>query len=141
MNKEERSLEEWIEFYNRKVFDPFERDEKYHFLYRPDKGFAEVAVTDEMAFVNQVCGDIHFWKALAEGIARANGLKVIGTRFFRDNVKAYIRLNGYEVYKTEDTPDGVKYFGINKKTGKKGEAVPAFVVSSGKKVYHIFFEV
>ena len=47
----EKTLEEWIEFYNRKVFEPFERDEKYQLLYRADKGFAEIAVNEKMAFV------------------------------------------------------------------------------------------
>ena len=135
----EKTLEEWIEFYNRKVFEPFERDEKYQLLYRADKGFAEIAVNEKMAFVNQVCGDIHFWKSVAENIAQANGLSLIGTRCFR-NIEPYIRLNGYKIDKTEETPDGLIYFGTHKGTGKKGKAIPA-VTTNGKKVYHIFFEV
>ena len=57
-----RTLDEWIERYNRKIPEGFKRDNRFALFYLPDKGFCEIVATDLMVIINQVSGDGLFWK-------------------------------------------------------------------------------
>ena len=137
MNK---SLEEWINFYEKKTGEKFVRDESYELFYLPDKGFCELAVGDKMIVIKQLSGDARFWKKFAEEIARQMQKKVCGTWFIRREVKAYIRLLGFKVERVETLPDGLeRYYGVDK-NGKKGLMSPAY--KNGKqKEYFVTWEV
>jgi hypothetical protein len=138
-----RTMEEWIEFYERKTGEKLERQDGWETFYHPDKGFCQYRVTEDMIIINQLCGDIHFWKDKAETMARDMGISHLGTWYIRENVRAYARLLGFDVYREEELPEGLKrYYGRNKVTGKEGLASPAFKYKeSGRQAYFITWEI
>lgn len=134
------TVEEWIEKYNSKTPAPFKRDDRYMFYYLPDKGFCEVGQTDKMVIINQLCGDARFWKERVSEMARKVGIKKCGTWCVRQQVKAYIRLFGYKVMKTEDTAEGLKRYHCINKDGKEGLMSPAFRFETGEQAYFVTWE-
>lgn len=123
-----KTLDEWIEFYNRKAGgDKFHRDERYAMYYLPDKGFCEIGATQDMVIIHQLAGDARFWRDKASDLAQKLGYKMCGTWCVRKEIKAYIRLFGYEIMTTEDLADGLKrYICRHKKTEKHGLVSPAY---------------
>ena len=138
MNK---TLEQWAEDFNKKTPEKFVRDERYELFYLPDKGFCEIAATDKMIMIHQVSGDGKFWKDFAEKVARKMNLKVCGTICIRRQIKAWIRLFGYEVAEIENLPDGLKRYHCKNKIGKKGLLSPAYKYDSGEQAYFVTWEV
>ena len=124
MNEKERSLEEWIAFYNRKVPYPFKRDERFKMLYRPSKGFCEIGYSGDMAIAKATCGDIHFWRKVIENFAHELNLSKCGVVTCR-KILPYIRLSGFEIVKVEETVDGKKYYCKDKVTGQEAQCSPA----------------
>ena len=135
------TFDEWVEKYNKKTPEPFKRDERFLLYFLPDKGFCEVGQTENMVIINQLCGDARFWKAKISEMARKIGIKKCGTWCIRQQVKAYIRLFGYKIVKTEDTADGLpRYYCIDKE-GKEGLMSPAFrYKSGGEQAYFVTWE-
>jgi hypothetical protein len=133
-------LDEWIEQYNKRTPEPFKRDPKYDFFFDEDKGFCEVGATKDMVIINQLSGDGRFWKEKVSALAREIGAKVCGTWCIRSQVRAYIRLFGFKVWKEEELPDGRKrFFGIDKE-GKQGIMSPAFTYENGTQAYFVTWE-
>lgn len=136
------TLDEWVEFYEKKTGEKFERQGGWALFYFPERGFCQYRATEDMVIINQLCGDIHFWKDVAEVLAKERGFSHLGTWYIRRNVEAYARLLGFEIYKTENLSDGLKrYYGKNKSTGKEGLASPAFRYESGRQAYFITWEI
>lgn len=130
-----RTLEQWIDRYNKKIPEGFKRDERFALFYLPDKGFAEITDAGKMVIVNQMCGEFKYWRELAERISRRLGYKVAGTIVIR-NIEAYIRMAGFVPYRIEETTQGRRYFCTDKHSGQKGQASPA-----GKGTYYVTWEV
>ena len=130
-----KTLEEWIELYNKKVPEGFKRDKRYSLFYLAEKGFAEFGDSGTTIVVYQMCGELKFWRFFAETLARKLGYKSIGTIAVR-HIKPYLRLTGFVPYKIEKTPQGDRYFCTDKNTGQKGQASPA-----GEGTYYITWEV
>ena len=135
-----KKIEEWIEKYDSKVERKFTIDTRYKLLYNDEKGFCQIMKDGEMLIVKATCGDIKYWRGIIEECARQNGLKKIGTCCIR-KIKPYIRLNGFEITKTEETAEGIKYYGEDKKTRQKGEAIPAEKLQNGERSYYVIWEV
>lgn len=136
----EKTLEEWIEFYNRKCPEPFERDERYELFYSPKYGFCEITATEKMLLVNQLCGNIKAWRKTLEEVARISNLPVIGTHFIR-KIRPYIKLVGFEIRGSEETEEGLRFYCEDFETGQKGWASPAWIMPNGKRAYCITWEV
>ena len=99
-------------------------------------------MNDKMVFINQLAGDALWWKEKISDMARRVGLTMGGTRCVRRNIRAYIRLLGYEIVKTEDAGDGLKrYYGVHKRTNKKGLASPSGIFPDGTQAYFMTWEV
>ena len=130
-----KTLEEWIEKYNKKIPEGFKRDKRFTLFYLPDKGFAEIADIGNMIMVNQMCGDFKFWRRFTEDLSMKFGYDTAGTICIRD-VRAYIRMAGFKPYETRKTLEGNRYFCKDKHTGQKGLASPA-----GDGTYYITWEV
>ena len=130
-----RTLEQWIAFYDKKIREGFKRDERFELFYLPERGFAEIMATDKMIVINQLCGELKFWREFAEKLAKKIGYTHVGTLCIR-NIEPYLRLVGFVPYKVEDTAQGNRYFCRDKHTGQKGQASPA-----GKDTYYITWEV
>lgn len=120
MNK---TFEEWVALYNRKVSSPFERDERFTLFYLPEKGFAEIADSGKIIIVNQACGELKYWRKLAENIAEQRGRSHLGTVCLRP-ILPYMRLAGLKIARTETTKFGTRYYFKDKQTGQKGRASP-----------------
>lgn len=130
-----KTLEEWIKFYNRKVPEPFKRDERFKLLYRPEKGFCEIGYSGDMAIAKATCGDIKFWRKVIESFARELNLSKCGVVTCR-KILPYIRLAGFGIIRTEETVDGTKYYCRDKVTGQKAECSPA-----GGQMYFVIWRV
>lgn len=130
----EKTLEEWIEFYNRKAPETFEHSDKFQLFYRPDKGFCEITCTDKIVAILQCAGDIRFWRHAAEEICKQVKLKNIGTLVCR-HIKPFIRVGGFRIYETEETPDGEIYYFKDTKTEQLGRAAPAWISDEGNQIY------
>lgn len=127
-----KTLNQFMETYEKKTGDKFVRNARYEFFYIADKGFCEIGTTDKMVILNQVCGDGRFWKKFAEEIAKQAGFKAVGTWCVRKAIKAWIRLFGFKIVETEDLPNGLKrYHGVDEQ-GRKGLMSPAFVDNKHK---------
>ena len=139
----DKTLEEWIDFYNQKTPEKFVRDKRYELFFSPEKGFCEVGMTDNMMIIHQLAGDARYWEKRVRKAAKRIGLKMCGTWCVRKEILAYIRLFGYRVERTEELPDGLKrYFCRHKNTGKSGLASPAFYFKdNGAQAYFITWEV
>lgn len=134
------TLDQWIEKYNKKTPVKFEKNDKYNFFFLPDKGFCEVGMTNDMVIIHQLCGDARFWKEKVSEMARKIGAKKCGTWCVRQEIKAYIRLFGYKVYKKEETTEGlIRYYGIDN-NGKKGLMSPAFRFETGEQAYFVTWD-
>ena len=130
-----KSLEQWIALYNKKTGEQFERDKRFELFCLPEKGFAEIADTGKMIWVNQMCGDFKFWRHFVEDLSRKFAYSHAGTICIR-HIKAYIRMAGFVPYRIEQTEQGDRYFCTDKHTGQKGQASPA-----GEGTYYITWEV
>ena len=133
-------LREWIKKYNKKAPEPFERDKRYELFFRPDKGFCEIASNGKMLIINQMCGDIKYWRNAIEQVCRAMKLQVIGTYCIR-NIIPYLKLTGFSVSGVQETEDGLRYFCEDFETGQRGTASPAWIMPNGKRAYYLTFEV
>ena len=120
MNK---TLEQWIAQYNKKVPEGFKRNERFELFYLPEKGFAEVMDTGKMILVYQVSGDFKFWRNFVEKIARRLGYTRAGTLCCR-KIKPYLRMANAVPYRIDETPQGARYFCRDKHTGLEVEAAP-----------------
>ena len=135
-----RSLEEWIKFYNRKVSEPFKRDERYELFYSPEHGFCEIAVIDKMLIVQQLCGNLRYWRDIIERAARASNLKAIGT-FCCRSILPYLKLGGFSIRGSEEVKEGRRYYCEDFNTGQLGQASPAWLMPNGKRAYFITWSV
>lgn len=72
-------MNKWLELYNKKVPEGFKRDELIALFYSPEKGFAEIGNSGKMIIVNQTCGELKFWRGVAEKLARQCGHTHAGT--------------------------------------------------------------
>ena len=97
-----KTLEEWIEIYNRKAKTEFKPDEKFTLVYRPDKGFCELSCDYTKVLVGAVSGDGKFWKSFAENMARTFGKNFCGTTCVRREIRAYIRLFGHKIISVDE---------------------------------------
>lgn len=129
------SMNKWIERYNKKIPEGFKRDERFALFYSPEKGFAEIGDSGKIIIVNQVCGELKYWRDVAEHIARKRGRSHICTFCLRP-ILPYMRLAGVKVNETLPTKFGEAYFFEDKSTWQKGYAKPA---SDGS--YFIVWEV
>lgn len=134
-----RTLDEWIERYNRKIPEGFKRDNRFALFYLPDKGFCEIVATDLMVIINQVSGDGLFWKKFSEDIARALRLKACGTYCVRKNILAWGKFFGFKVTDTEEKGGFKRYHGENSE-GRWGMATEC-VFEDGNRAYQVTWEV
>ena len=137
MNK---SLKEWIDFYNWKTGEEFERAKNFDLYYREDKGFCEIAITEKMIMIFQCAGDIKYWRQVAEELCKFMKLKAAGTCVCR-HIKPFIRAGGFSIYETKDTPYGERYYFEDETTGQRGQASPAWKTENGTQIYYFSWEV
>ena len=136
------SLAAWIERYDAKAPEPFQRDARFALYYLPARGFAEVGSVGDMLVIWQLAGDARFWKEKVSVAARGAGYPRCGTLCIRPAIRAYIRLFGYSIERTEQTKDGrARYHCRHKKTGKAALVSPAFTYKrTGQPAYFVTWE-
>lgn len=135
-------LKEWIARYNEKAPEPFQRDARFALYYLPARGFAEVGSVGNLCVIWQLAGDARFWKEKVSEAARQAGYPQCGTLCIRPEIRAYIRLFGYGIERTEETKDGhTRYHCRHKTTGKAGLVSPAFTYKrTGQLAYFVTWE-
>lgn len=136
------TLEHWIKLYNKKTKNKFERDERYELFYKPDKGFCEIGMSEDMVFIRNLCGDARFWRCCVENVGRMCGIHHGGTTCIRKEIRAYIRLFGFHVDQEVTLSDGTtQYLCTDKRTGLHGQATPSFYFKdTGIQAYSITWE-
>ena len=96
-----------------------------------------------MVILGQLAGDALFFKEKIEEAMHKLGIREGGTLCIRKEIRAYIRLFGYRIDRTEHLPDGTKrYFCSHRETGKWGQVSPAFRYDkTGELAYLITWEI
>nr|DAS84523.1 MAG TPA: hypothetical protein [Caudoviricetes sp.] len=138
------TLDEWIAFYNRKnPQDLFQPTEGYEFFFVPDKGFCEVCFRADMVIIAQLAGDARYFKEKVEEAARELGIHEGGTICIRKEIRAYARLFGYRIERTEELPDGTRrYYATHRDTGKWFLASPGYTYDeTGTTAYLVTWEI
>jgi len=134
-----RTLDEWIARYNKKVSERFKRDERFALFYLPDKGFCELGVAPDIVVLWQVCGDGRYWKNFAEDVARKFGKKVCATLCERKEIRAWIKLFGFKSTKTEER-NGFKRYNCTGKNGAWG-MMTEIEIDGRRRAYQVTWEV
>ena len=137
-----KTLEEWIELYEKKTNLKYETpDPRTIRFYFPDRGFAEIGSTENMIVIGQLSGDGIFWKQVAEVLARERGINHLGTWLVREP-ESYLKFFGVEITKVEEKEKGMKrYHGVFKDTGKKALITPQGTMTNGKIRYVVTWEI
>ena len=137
-----KTLGEWIKFYEKKAKVKYEPpDSRVRRYYFADKGFAEIGISKDMVIVHQLCGDVRFWKRVAEVLAMEHGINHLGTWCIR-KIEPYIRFFGVEVVKEENLGEGLtRYHGKFKDTGKSAIFTPKFEAKNGNIGYLVTWEI
>lgn len=134
-----RTFDEWVARYEKKLKKKFKRNEKFALFYLPDKGFCELLATEKMMILGTVSGDGRFWKKFAEDYARRLGLKVCGTFCLRREIRAWINLFGFKVLHVEDKGNFKRYYGEGKNGGWGLMTECAF--EDGSRAHYVTWEV
>ncbi len=105
-----RTLQEWIDMYEKKTGDKAVLPEGFSLYWLPNRGFAEYKIDENsgILMIYAVCGDGKFWRDLGELICRLNKLKCISTICTR-NVETYIRFWHWKIVEGQNK-DGKKRF-------------------------------
>ena len=137
-----RTLEEWIKIYETKTKLKYEKpDPRTVRFFFPDRGFAEIGITQDMVVIGQMSGDGVFWKQVAEILAKERKISHVGTWIVR-NVEAYIKFFGVEIEDVEEKESGLKrYRGKFKSTGKKVLLTPQGKIRNGNIRYIATWEI
>lgn len=137
-----KTLEEWIEFYEKKTKLKYEKpDPRTIRFYFPDRGFAEIGIAKDMVIIGQMSGDGLFWKQVAEVMAVERRISHLGSWLVRD-VEGYIKFYGVEIEKVEELEkDFKRYYGKFKDTGKKVLLTPQGKISNGNIRYIATWEI
>ena len=109
------TLEEWIEFYEKKSKEKFEVPKGFIFNWLPTRGFS-VMYPDfkgKILMIFSTCGDGKFWRDVGEMLALNNGMTCLGTICVR-KVDAYIRFWGWKVTEVQEIDGQKRYFCIDK---------------------------
>ena len=134
-----RTLDEWIARYNKKVPEGFKRDERFALFYLPDKGFCELGLTEHTVLIWQASGDGRHWKNFAENVARKFGKEVCVTTCERKEVRAWIKLFGFKVTKTEERDGFKRYHGVGE-NGAWG-VMTEVEIDGRRRAYQVTWEV
>ena len=138
---ENKTLDEWIELYEKKTGAEFKHAPLCRLAYFPDRGFAEFAAYKDMIIIHQLCGDAKFWKQVGEVLAMEHGLNHLGTWCLRD-IEPYIKFFNAEIESVEELPEGLKRYHCRfKDTGKPAMCSPRFKRDDGKITYMVTWEI
>lgn len=139
---ESKTLEEWIELYEKKTNLKYEEPDKRTIrFFFPDRGFAEIGAAKDMVVIGQMSGDGVFWKQVAEVLAMERGITHLGSWLVR-NPETYLKLFGVEIENVEEAvPDMKRYYGKFKDTGKKVLITPEGRMTNGNVRYIVTWEI
>ena len=134
-----KTLEDWIEIYNRKAKTEFKPDENFKLYFLPEKGFCEVTFDGDKILIGAVSGDGKFWKSLVEEVARQLGINFCGTTCVRREIRAYIRLFGHKIERIDENKNLKGIYTIDKDGNRALLAETIF--DDGKHGFKILWQV
>lgn len=91
-----KTIAQWIDLYEKKTGDKFERKEPFELVYFPKYGFCQIHVGKTSLLVWQMCGNAKWWFHYLQDAARKNKRKYI-TAFVRRPIKPYLRTFGFKI--------------------------------------------
>ena len=109
--KTPHTLEEWIEFYEKKSKEKFEVPEGFIFNWLPTRGFSVMQpdVEGKILMIFSTCGDGRFWRDMAEMLALKSGFRCLMTICIR-KIEPYIRFWGWKIEKIQEVKGQKRYF-------------------------------
>lgn len=137
----QKTLEEWIEIFDKKTGEKFVRQKGFEIYYLPEKGFCEIGVEEKRFTVGAICGDGRFWRKFADEVARRCGFKFCATSWVRKSPLAYIRFFGYKVIKETENEIGKKNYLCVNDCDKKLTATYDHTSKNGHNFYRVLWEV
>ena len=108
-----KTLEEYIEYYNKHTGEPFKFQQGFSFFYRPEHGFCEYNVEETGVYIWQLCGDLNYWVDIAYRLCKRFKLPAI-TAFIVRSPKPFIRRLGFRITETEEKNGQLRYHAVNK---------------------------
>ena len=130
---EEKTLVEWIEFYEKKSKETFVRKEGFSLIYFPDKGFAEIGIDMERQtlLIYRVAGDIKAWWQIIHAIGQFLGFTRYSAVVIR-HIKPFLRLCGGTITEEKEVELGTCYNG----TPSDGRPFTAYPVHKNGKEHN-----
>lgn len=103
-------LQGWIDRYEKKTGEKFQRMKGFELLFFPDKGFCEISIDNGLksVLVHRVCGDLKSWRMVIESIMQLCGYKRMTTLCIR-HIRPYMRLLGLTVVNSYPAEFGTAY--------------------------------
>lgn len=137
------TLEEWIQFYEKKSKEKFEVPKGFIFNWLPTRGFSvmKADVEGKILMIFSTCGDGKFWRDVGEMLALNNGFRCLMTICIR-KIEPYIRFWGWKIVKAQEVNGQKRYFcvddigrnvlithrGLNIETGLPSYAVTQYLI-------------
>lgn len=112
-----KTLDEWIEYYNRHTGEAFKFKQPFTFYFSPEHGFCEYKAEDTGVYIWQLCGDLNYWVDIAYRLCQMFKLPAI-TAFIVRKPKPFIRRLGFKITETENKEGQLRYHAVNVKGEK-----------------------
>lgn len=95
-----KTLQGWIDMYEKKTKDKFAVPNGFRLMYLPERGYTinKIDVENDMVMVYSVCGDGRFWFDMAKLQASQVGINHVCSIVTR-HIKPYIKFMGFEILK------------------------------------------
>lgn len=113
MNK---TLDEYIQMYEKHTKEKFEFNTNFSFFYKPEHGFCEYKAEDTGLYIWQLCGDLKYWVDIGYKTCQRMRLPAMSAYILR-KPKPFIRALGFHIENTEDV-DGYKRYHCRNKAGE-----------------------
>lgn len=103
-------LQGWIKLYEKKTGEKFIRKDDFKLLFFPDKGFAEIGISNSLntVMVHRVCGDLAAWRMIVYSVMQLTGFRKMTAIVIR-HIKPFIRLWGATIVDEHDVEYGKAY--------------------------------
>jgi len=105
-----KRFKEWVDKYEEKTGEKAILPPGYVLQFLPSRGWStyKIDTAGSMLVVYQSCGDLKFWRDVAELIASTNKLKCICTSCLLD-IEAYIRFFGGKIVEKQEHNGQFRY--------------------------------
>ena len=111
-----KTLDEYIQMYEKHTGEKFEFNSSFSFFYEPEHGFCEYRMEDTGLYIWQLCGDLKYWVDIGYKFCKMHELPAMSAYILR-KPKPFIRALGFKIESTENE-DGYKRYHCRNEAGE-----------------------